>query len=558
VGLALLAVLALCPKCSEPAETLCSASGKSADGTCSTEKDIDEEVEDPDIELKRNYTKIAHTSKYDWLIRDEIDAVEEVLAKEPEKTLVEVESLLAKYPESPRLMLLMVYGYDLMANNATKEETFAADAEKQRNLSRKAIEAAHPVADLFEDMPLEFFEDHQHEEFFSMEYKVSPLILRSVINVALRMAEGRGILGEAWPLVDKALVKDESFKADSHRMQVIMANYYLIHSAGNEEKLMEVVSRGKEEWGQQNKQWGLIEGLALKFTGKNKEGNAILRDLSPSDNLPDFSMEMCDLGYSMEHAGKLDQARTLYSEASKLHIFSTPFKRSALVTPGLETKPVWSLASDAALANYTEAFAELEASTKSILTEAETLIAGMKTESGEYHEDWVKGMKSYGGHGLVASEEASIHVYPLYLYSKKKVRQCSEGMPTACGVIAKTALKPKVTCKVCVTKLVVLDPGFKSVHHTSPADGKLRAILPLQNPEGLVLGINTSKEDSNDRRVVLEENQVTIVDTSYDTVWSNPSDKPAVYLAVDFIHPNLEGENNQGLSKHGEHIYTVW
>ena len=61
------------------------------------------------------------------------------------------------------------------------------------------------------------------------------------------------------------------------RMQVMMANYYLIHSAGNEEKLMEVVSRGKEEWGQQNKQWGLIEGLALKFTGKNKEGNAILR-----------------------------------------------------------------------------------------------------------------------------------------------------------------------------------------------------------------------------------------------------------------------------------------
>ena len=53
-----------------------------------------------------------------------------------------------------------------------------------------------------------------------MEYKVSPLILRSVINVALRMAEGRGILGEAWSLVDKALVKDESFKADSHRMQV--------------------------------------------------------------------------------------------------------------------------------------------------------------------------------------------------------------------------------------------------------------------------------------------------------------------------------------------------
>ena len=61
-----------------------------------------------------------------------------------------------------------------------------------------------------------------------MEYQVSPQILRSVINVALRMAEGRGILGEVWPLVDKALVKDESFKADSHRMQVwSLAQFFL-------------------------------------------------------------------------------------------------------------------------------------------------------------------------------------------------------------------------------------------------------------------------------------------------------------------------------------------
>ena len=59
VGLALLAVLALCPKCSEPAETLCSASGKSGDGTCSTEKDIDEEVSVfKDIVFKKNCKKL--------------------------------------------------------------------------------------------------------------------------------------------------------------------------------------------------------------------------------------------------------------------------------------------------------------------------------------------------------------------------------------------------------------------------------------------------------------------------------------------------------------------
>ena len=45
------------------------------------------------------------------------------------------------------------------------------------------------------------------------------------------------------------------------------------------------------------------------------------------------------------------------------------FQRPAVIVPDLESKPVWST-DDEALTNHTEGFVELEASAKTILTQA--------------------------------------------------------------------------------------------------------------------------------------------------------------------------------------------
>ena len=108
--------------------------------------------------------------------------------------------------------------------------------------------------------------------------------------------------------------------------------------------------------------------------------------------------------------------------------------------------------------------------------------------------------------------------------------------------------------QVCTTKVVVLDPGFRTVHYSSPVNSRLRALLPLKNIEGLKLTIG-----GLDEVVPLADNQVTVVDESFEHVWENPTGQPSAFLAVDFHHPNIAKDvTSHTLTKNGENFYAVW
>lgn len=102
-----------------------------------------------------------------------------------------------------------------------------------------------------------------------------------------------------------------------------------------------------------------------------------------------YFLVMQELGMAMEGRGRLEDARLLYQEASKLHMFPSKFQRSPLVIPDLETHPVW--AADDLASNHTEAFLELEASVRTIAAEAEVIMANMTEEN-----NWLKGKKGFG------------------------------------------------------------------------------------------------------------------------------------------------------------------
>lgn len=104
--------------------------------------------------------------------------------------------------------------------------------------------------------------------------------------------------------------------------------------------------------------------------------------------------------------------------------------------------------------------------------------------------------------------------------------------------------------------MVVLDPGFRTAHYSSPVNSRLRAILPLKNVEGLKMTINHAGVDEP---VPMADNKVTVVDESFDHVWENPTGQPAAYLAVDFAHPNIPKDGStHSLSKTGQDFYAVW
>ena len=49
-----------------------------------------------------------------------------------------------------------------------EEPTFTAEKVRRQALVKKVLGSAAEVVDLFEDLPLDYVEEHQDEEFFSM------------------------------------------------------------------------------------------------------------------------------------------------------------------------------------------------------------------------------------------------------------------------------------------------------------------------------------------------------------------------------------------------------
>ena len=86
------------------------------------------------------------------------------------------------------------------------------------------------------------------------------------------------------------------------------------------------------------------KGLVYKLTDRKKEGNKILRaiPLSEGQDHSEFTHSLANLGLTLYNQGKANIAATIYQEASKQHLFLSPYQRPLLFLQDIETKPVWS------------------------------------------------------------------------------------------------------------------------------------------------------------------------------------------------------------------------
>ena len=134
-----------------------------------------------------------------------------------------------------------------------------------------------------------YLQEHNFCFLPKQDYKVPPVIFRYAINMVVRATDGADMFSEAIPVIEKALEKDESLKADSHKLHVLMANHYMIER--KVDRLIAAARAGKSTW-PDNKQWGFTEGVALKMAGRKKEGNAVLRDMDSAENSAEFVLEL--------------------------------------------------------------------------------------------------------------------------------------------------------------------------------------------------------------------------------------------------------------------------
>ena len=131
-------------------------------------------------------------------------------------------------------------------------------------------------------------------------------------------------------------------------------------------------------------------------------------------------------------------------------------------------------------------------------------------------------------HFLVRS--GTFHVKGLFLYGKKKHETCSK-TPKTCKLLK--SFKESSTCKKCISKMVLVKPGTHQIRHNGPSNERLRAILPLQAETGkakLVIGKHEQ---------ILKENELIVIDESFENALSNDSGDNLLLLEMDFNHPDL-------------------
>ena len=116
------------------------------------------------------------------------------------------------------------------------------------------------------------------------------------------------------------------------------------------------------------------------------------------------------------------------------------------------------------------------------------------------------------------------------MYGKKKHETCSK-TPKTCKLLK--SFKESSACKKCISKIVVVKPGTQQFLHNGPSNERLRAILPLQAENG------KAKLFIGKHEKTLIENELVVIDDSFENALSNDSGENLLLLEMDFNHPDL-------------------
>ena len=108
--------------CDKDADGSCMIGGMQVEG-CNEEVSVETEAEllrekeerennmseeEKEAELKNKYKKLFFTNDYDWKIREELDAADDVIHNDTKKAIALFEDILKRYPESARAQYALI------------------------------------------------------------------------------------------------------------------------------------------------------------------------------------------------------------------------------------------------------------------------------------------------------------------------------------------------------------------------------------------------------------------------------------------------------------------
>lgn len=401
------------------------------------------------------YTKQDITNEEDYQIKEELDDIDSMLDKSPDKALLKYENILRLYPYSPRALYGKSQALDKLA-----------ESQRSNSLLEQAI-ASYQAVMRIEKVPDKL-------------YVLSGT--RSVDRMRFR-----GFVGKALKLQVEMMNR---YPNNTEIKKHVGVGYLLIGQNREAKKLfMEVL--------EQNPNDGFSKvhlGFILK-TDENKYEEAVklMADgiASKEEGVIDGRFFL-HLGDALARTGKELEAMKIYEEGAKEGLFLSAYQRSLYNVKGLTGKPWW----DPMKTPYSKFIQLLENNWIAIKNEALFLLddrqAGFLPESEGLQDtgDWKQ--------------------YELFTRGKKHPQNCNRS-PRTCALVEQ--MPDAAGCKRGQVKFSIMQAGTHVWAHCGPTNCRLRSHLGLVVPPGAKIRV------ANETKVWTEGKVLMFDDSYEHEVW---------------------------------------
>ena len=201
--------------------------------------------------IKQNYTKITWTDDYDYSIREELDAADDMIVPDQLRAVEMFEKILEHHPESARAKYALARSLDIFILNSTD-----IDPETLRAHCDKALAALSSILTRGHDLTL---------------------MRRSASHLLQQLAEGRKC--HSRPDNIRALTVMAEMNPEA-RYNVVLGQELFLNGDYDEAlaAIEPVLEQKKHEFG-----LNVIKSTILRIQGKDKEARAFVRELDLDD-----------------------------------------------------------------------------------------------------------------------------------------------------------------------------------------------------------------------------------------------------------------------------------
>ncbi|XP_053715083.1 aspartyl/asparaginyl beta-hydroxylase isoform X7 [Synchiropus splendidus] len=458
----------------------------------------------PKVKAKKKKPKLL--SAFDKGIRTEIEAADKLRKKgHLQEALREFESLVRKYPQSPRARF-----------GRAQAEDDLAERLRSNDLLLRAINSYREAADL-------------------------PDVTSDLLRAALkRRAERQQFLGRTRGSLATLERLVQIFPGDVGLMNDLGVAHLLLGDNKGAKRVYEEVLAVAPDDGFAKVHYGFI----LKSENKIVESIPYLREgLESDDPGTDDGRFYFHLGEALQRVGDASAYQWFERGHQRGH-FASVWQRSLYNVAGLKAQCWWT----AQETGYTELVKDLERNWKTVRDEG---LAVMDHNTGLFQPEQ-ENLRERGEWGQ----------YTLWQQGRRVSNTCQK-VPKTCALMEKY---PESTgCKRGQVKFSVMQPGTHVWPHTGPTNCRLRMHLGLVVPKTgtRIRCINQTRWDPLSSLLSIlthhhhlccphlrgwEEGKVLIFDDSFEhEVWQEAETLRLIFI-VDVWHPELSPQQRQTLS----------